>query len=50
MVLGLSESQRTALPAEAQNPAKHEESLIVLMACGLLNGNSKVQLVFWELW
>lgn len=32
MVLGLSESQRTFLSAEAQNPAKHKEGLIVLMA------------------
>lgn len=36
------------LPAEAQNPAEHEETQIVLMACGLLRGNNKVQLVFWD--
>lgn len=48
MVLGLSD-YLSVLSAEAQNPAKHKETQIVLMACGLLSVRNKVQLVFWDL-
>lgn len=48
MVLGLSD-YLSILSAEAQSPANHEVTQIVLMACGLLSGNNKVQLLFWDL-
>lgn len=48
MVLGLSD-YLSVLFAEAQNPAQPKETQIMLMACGLLSGNNRVQQVFRDL-